>query len=55
LVLAAAGIASLSGCSGQLPSRNSTYTAPGNYTFTLSATDGTITHTATYQLSVTAK
>jgi len=55
LLLATAGIASLSGCSGQLPSRNSSYTAPGNYTYTLSATDGTITHTATYQLTVTTK
>jgi hypothetical protein len=55
LLLTAAGIASLSGCSGKYPDRNSTYTAPGSYTYTLSATDGTITHTATYQLTVTAK
>ncbi|MBS1801379.1 MAG: choice-of-anchor D domain-containing protein [Acidobacteria bacterium] len=55
LLLAAAGIASLSGCSGKLPDRNSVYTTPGSYTYTLSATDGTITHTATYQLTVTAK
>lgn len=55
LLLAAAGIASLSGCSGKYPDRNSVYTTPGSYTYTLSATDGTITHTATYQLTVTAK
>lgn len=55
LLLAAAGIASLSGCSGKYPDRNSTYTTPGSYTYTLSATDGTITHTATYQLTVAAK
>ncbi|MBS1821774.1 MAG: choice-of-anchor D domain-containing protein [Acidobacteria bacterium] len=55
LLLAAAGIASLNGCSGKLPDRNSVYTTPGSYTYTLSATDGTITHTATYQLTVTSK
>jgi hypothetical protein len=55
LLLAAAGIASLSGCSGKYPSKNVTYTTPGAYTYTLTATDGTITHSATYTLTVTAK
>jgi len=55
LLLAAAGIASLSGCSGKYPDKNASYTAPGTYTYTLSATDGTITHSATYSLTVTAK
>jgi hypothetical protein len=55
LLLTAAGIASMSGCSGKYPDRNSTYTTPGSYTYTLAASDGTITHTATYQLTVAAK
>ena len=55
LLLAAAGIASLSGCSGKYPDRNSVYTAPGSYTYTVTATDGVIVHSATYQLTVTAK
>jgi hypothetical protein len=55
LLFAAAGIASLSGCSGKSPDKNATYTAPGTYTYTLSATDGIITHAATYSLKVSAK
>ena len=55
LLLAAAGIASLSGCSGKYPDRNSVYTAPGSYTYTVTATDGVLKHSATYSLTVTAK
>ena len=31
------------------------YTTPGSYTYTLTATDGKISHSATYSLQVTAK
>jgi hypothetical protein len=43
------------GCSGKLPAQNALYSAPGTYTFTVSATDGLIVRTATYQLTITAK
>lgn len=43
------------GCSGKLPDRNNPYTEPGEYKYTITATDGTLTHTATYTLKVTAK
>jgi uncharacterized protein involved in response to NO len=43
------------GCSGKYPDKNAVYTAPGSYTYTLTATDGTITHSSTYTLGVTAK
>jgi hypothetical protein len=52
--LAAIGL-SLSGCSGKLPTQNPTYTGPGSYTVKVVATDGTLTHYATYVLSVTVK
>jgi hypothetical protein len=55
LLVAGAAIASLAGCSGKYPDRNSPYTTPGTYSYTLSATDGIITHSATYSLTVTAK
>ena len=55
LVLLGAGAASLSGCSGMLPAMNAQYTAPGSYTYTLTATDGILVHSATYTLQVTAK
>ena len=45
----------VSGCSGKLPAQNSVYTGPGNYTITVSATDGFLVHTATYSLTVTSK
>ncbi len=54
LVLVAASM-SLSGCSGHLPDQNSSYTAPGNYTYTITATDGFLVHSATYTLTVNAK
>lgn len=51
LFLSAATILA-SGCSGKLPAMNSPYTTAGSYTYTLTATDGTITHSATYTLKV---
>lgn len=44
---------SMVGCSGKYPDRNATYTPPGSYTVTLTATDGTLVHSATYTLNVT--
>ena len=43
------------GCSGKLPAHNEDPTYPGTYTYTFSATDGTLTHTTVYTLTVTAK
>jgi len=43
------------GCSGKLPAQNASYTAPGAYTITVSATDGFLVHAATYKLTVSAK
>jgi hypothetical protein len=54
LLLGATGLA-ISGCSGKLPAKNPVYTGPGTYTVTVSATDGFLTHSATYTLTVTAK
>ena len=45
----------LSGCTGQLPSQHPSWTTPGNYTVTVSATDGFLVHSATYGLTVSAK
>jgi hypothetical protein len=55
LVLLAAMAASIVGCSGKLPTQNGVYTGPGNYTVTVSATDGFLVRTATYSLTVVAK
>jgi hypothetical protein len=44
---------SISGCSGKLPAQNAPYTGAGNYTVTITATDGFLVHTATYSLTVT--
>jgi hypothetical protein len=54
MLLLAAGL-TLSGCTGKLPAQNNPYTAPGNATYTLTATDGILTHSATYTLSVRVK
>jgi hypothetical protein len=54
MLLLTAGF-TLNGCSGKLPPQNSPYTAPGPYTYTLTATDGIISHSATYTLNVSAK
>jgi Abnormal spindle-like microcephaly-assoc'd, ASPM-SPD-2-Hydin len=43
------------GCSGEQPAVNAQYTTPGSYTYTLTATDGFLTRTATYTLTVTSK
>ena len=43
------------GCSGKLPDMNNPYTAAGSYTYTMTATDGFLTHTATFNLTVTEK
>ena len=55
LVLLAAGTLMSSGCSGKLPSQNAVYTAAGPHSFTVTATDGIITHSVTYMLNVTVK
>ncbi|WP_041597216.1 choice-of-anchor D domain-containing protein [Granulicella tundricola] len=54
LLLAVASL-SVTGCSGKLPAENSSYTKPGSYSFTITATDGFLVHTATYNLTVTSK
>lgn len=46
--------AGVAGCSGKLPNQNPSYTAPGEYTYTLTATDGFLAHSATYKLKVVA-
>jgi len=53
-LLAAIGF-SMTGCSGKLPAQNAAYTGPGNYTVTVTATDGFLVHSATFSLTVTAK
>ncbi len=55
LVLCAAGCGLLSGCSSKTPALNPAYTPPGTYSYTLTATDGFLTHSATYSLVVAAK
>jgi hypothetical protein len=55
IMILLAGALSLTGCAGKLPAQNSSYTAPGAATYTLTATDGTITHSVTYTLNVSAK
>jgi len=51
----AAGSLMITGCSGKLPAENPSYTAPGDYTYTVTATDGFLVHSATYSLHLTAK
>jgi hypothetical protein len=55
LLLVAVASLSITGCSGKLPAQNSIYTKPGTYTYTITATDGFLVHSATYSLTVTAK
>ncbi len=55
LLLLAGVTAGLGGCSGKLPSKNATYTPAGTYTVQLSATDGTLTRTATFTMNVNAR
>jgi hypothetical protein len=54
VLLGAIGL-SLSGCTGKLPDQNPTWTGAGNYSVTVSATDGFLVRSATYSLTVTAK
>ncbi len=51
LMLTAATVLT-SGCSGKYPDLNNPYTTPGTYTYTLTATDGFLTHSVTYTLKV---
>jgi hypothetical protein len=46
---------SLSGCTGKLPAQNAAWTGAGNYSVTVTATDGFLIRSATYNLTVTAK
>jgi hypothetical protein len=48
LVLGAANL----GCTGKLPDRNPDPTYPGTYTYMVTATDGFLTHSATFSLAV---
>ena len=45
----------LTGCGSKAPALNPVYTSAGAYTYTVTATDGFLVHTATYSLNVTAK
>jgi hypothetical protein len=45
----------LTGCAGKQPAQNASFTAPGTYTYTVTATDGFLVHSATYSLTTTAK
>jgi len=42
----------LTSCTGKLPAENGAWTAPGNYTVTVTATDGFLSHSAVYNLTV---
>ena len=53
VIVMVAGSMSLTGCSGQQPAQNAVYTAPGTYTFTVTATDGFLVRSQTYSLKVT--
>jgi hypothetical protein len=54
LAVTAAGAGfSTMGCSGKYPAKNSSYTAAGNYTVTITATDGFLVHSATFAMKVT--
>lgn len=48
-------VSAITGCGSKAPATNAVYTAPGPYTYTLTGTDGFLTHSATYNLTVTAK
>ncbi len=45
----------LTGCGNLKPAQNANYTGPGSYTFTITGTDGILTHTTTYNLAVTVQ
>lgn len=46
---------SISGCGSKNPDANAVYTAPGDYTYTVTATDGFLVRSATYKLHVTIR
>lgn len=46
---------SVSGCSGKLPAQNPSYTAGGKYVITVTATDGFLVRSATFNLAVAPK
>jgi hypothetical protein len=52
MVLLGAMSLGLTSCTGKLPAENAAWTAPGNYTVTVTATDGQLSHSATYSLTV---
>jgi hypothetical protein len=52
MVLLAAMSLGLTSCTGKLPAENGAWTAPGNYTVTVTATDGFLSHSAVYNLTV---
>lgn len=52
MVLLGAMSLGLTSCTGKLPAKNGAWTAPGNYTVTVTATDGQLSHSATYSLTV---
>jgi hypothetical protein len=53
VVMLAAVVFGMTGCTGKLPAENSPYTVSGSYTMTLTATDGFLVHSTTYTLTVT--
>lgn len=55
LCFLAAGSVLTIGCAGKLPAQNASYTAAGDYTYTVTATDGFLVHSATYTLHLTEK
>jgi hypothetical protein len=52
VALLAVLLGGLTSCTGKLPAENAAWTAPGNYTVTVTATDGQLSHSATYSLTV---
>jgi hypothetical protein len=52
MVLLGAMSLGLTSCTGKLPTENAAWTTPGNYTVTVTATDGFLSHSATYSLTV---
>ena len=54
LLMFALGASNL-GCGNQTPDKNATPTLPGSYTYTVTATDGKISHSATYTLTLTTR
>lgn len=55
VICMAASCCAMTGCSGTQPAKNAVYTTPGTYTYTVTATDGFLVHSATYSLKVVAQ